>query len=265
MDWILILTALGILAVLGAVFGVILGVAGKKFAVEVDERVERIRDQLGGANCGACGFAGCDAFAEAVVSGEARPDACTPGGAKTAAEIGRIMGVEVDTSAVPMVARVLCLGSNGVVGERYEYHGVRSCRVAAGLAGGPKQCRFSCIGLGDCALVCSANGIRIEDGLAKIEREKCIGCGMCINACPRNVIELVPADIKVEVCCRNTDVGKAAMSVCMRACVGCKRCERECPQEAIKVIDGYARIDHDKCTRCGICVERCPRLCIKFV
>ena len=81
MNWMMIVAALGIMGVLGAVFGVVLSIADKKFAVEVDPRVSAVRAVLGGANCGACGFAGCDAFAESVVNGEAKPDGCPASGA----------------------------------------------------------------------------------------------------------------------------------------------------------------------------------------
>ena len=149
MNWIAILAALGVLGALGLLFGLVLGVVGKKFAVETDERVARVRDCLGGANCGACGYAGCDAFAEAVVKGEAKPNGCTPGGTKAAKAIGAIMGMDV-SAMVPKVARVRCNGTCDNVASRYEYTGVQSCRAAASIAGGPKECHYGCLGYGDC-------------------------------------------------------------------------------------------------------------------
>ena len=73
-----ILYGIAVLGGLGVVFGVILSFADKVFAVPVDERVALVRENVAGANCGACGYAGCDPFAEAVVRGEAPVNGCTP-------------------------------------------------------------------------------------------------------------------------------------------------------------------------------------------
>ena len=66
-----ILYAIGVLGVLGAVFGGILAVASRIFAVKVDERLPKLTGALPGANCGGCGFAGCQAYAQAVLDGKA--------------------------------------------------------------------------------------------------------------------------------------------------------------------------------------------------
>ena len=178
MNWIAILAALGVLGALGLLFGLVLGVVGKKFAVETDERVARVRDCLGGANCGACGYAGCDAFAEAVVKGEAKPNGCTPGGTKAAKAIGEIMGMDV-SAMVPKVARVRCNGTCENVAPRYEYTGVQSCRAAAAISGGPKECHYGCLGYGDCLSRCAFGAISLENGIAHVDPDKCTGCGMC--------------------------------------------------------------------------------------
>ena len=54
----------------GLFIGVFLGLAGKKFAVEVDEREEAILGVLPGNNCGGCGYAGCSGLAAAIAKGE---------------------------------------------------------------------------------------------------------------------------------------------------------------------------------------------------
>ena len=263
MNWIAILLALLVLGVLGVVFGAVLGVADKKFYVEVDERVQKVRECLGGANCGACGFAGCDAFAEAVVAGEAKPNGCPAGGAKTAEAIGEVLGLKVEATE-PKVARVICQGTNGIAKERYEYTGYDSCRVAASLAGGPKLCRFACLGLGDCADKCSFNAITMVDGIAHVNPDNCVGCGACVKECPRNAIALLPKDAKTVVLCRNSDSGREARAACMSACIACQRCVKTCKYDAIKVENGFASIDYEKCTRCGECAEVCPCNCISI-
>lgn len=249
------------LGALGLVFGLVLTFASKKFHVEVDERVEQVKACTGQANCGACGFAGCEAFAQAVVEGKANPNGCAPAGAEGARKIGEIMGVAVETGE-RKVARVLCNGIKGVAKETSRYDGYRSCVVAADIAGGPKACRFSCIGLGDCMDHCAFNAITMVDGVAHINEDLCTACGACVNACPRSVIKLLPISQKVIVRCRNSDMARVARESCMRACIGCGRCKKECKYDAIVVENGFARIDPEKCTRCGECAKVCPCNCI---
>ena len=256
-----ILYAVGVLAALGAIFGVVLTVMDNKFHVEIDPRVEEVRACLGGANCGACGYPGCDAYAQAVVDGDARADACPPGGNAAAQEIARIVGVDAD-SITPMVATVLCQGTIGTVTDRYIYDGYHSCRVAAGIAGGPKECEQACIGLGDCVAHCAFGAITMRGGIATIDENLCRACGMCVNSCPRNVIKMMPVSAKVSVRCRNCDNAKHARSACLRACIGCGRCTKACENNAIEVRDGVAVIDWEKCVKCGGCAKVCPCKCI---
>ena len=62
------LIPLAIFAALGILAGVLLTVASKVFAVEVDERVDAIAEALPQANCGACGFSGCADYADTIVN-----------------------------------------------------------------------------------------------------------------------------------------------------------------------------------------------------
>ena len=250
-----------LLGALGVIFGAVLTFASKKFHVEVDERVAQVRECLGGANCGACGYPGCDGFAAAVVKGEAPINGCAPAGEKGVKGIARIMGVEA-AAGERMVARVLCQGENGIAKERYEYDGYQSCATASSLAGGPKDCRFACLGLGDCMDKCAFGAIHMENGIAHIDPDKCTACGQCVKTCPRSVIKLLPVSSNVIVRCRNSDVARVARAVCMDACIGCGRCKKECQYEAITVENGFARIDPAKCTHCGACAAVCPCKCI---
>ncbi len=256
-----ILLSSGVMVVLGVLFGVILTIADKKFKVEADPRVEAVRACLGGANCGACGYAGCDAFADAVVAGNAPVNGCAPSGAKGAEAIAAIMGVSAEVGE-RKVARVLCQGDCTTAKERYNYDGYTSCATAAGLAGGPKLCGFACVALGDCAKVCAFDAITVENGLVHIDENKCVACGKCVSVCPRGVIALKPASETVIVSCRNTDNGREARMACMKACIACGRCVKECPNDAVHVEGGVAKIDESKCTRCGACAKVCPCKCI---
>ena len=76
-----ILSAIAVLGVMGAAFGGILAVASRVFAVKTDERLPKLVDALPGANCGGCGFAGCQAYAQAVLDGRASVGQCGVGGA----------------------------------------------------------------------------------------------------------------------------------------------------------------------------------------
>ena len=87
-----IFTAVIVLGIMGAVFGIILAVASKVFYVPVDEKVEKIQSVLPGANCGACGFPGCSGLAAAIARGEAPTNGCAVGGADVAAMVADIMG-----------------------------------------------------------------------------------------------------------------------------------------------------------------------------
>lgn len=256
-----ILYAIAALGGLGILFGLVLGLADKKFAVEVDERVSAVRAAVAGANCGACGYAGCDAYAEAVVRGEAKANACTPGGEKTVKAIAQIMGVNAE-ALEPMIARVRCQGTCARVTMRYDYSGVPNCRAASSISGGPNACEFGCVGFGECLSVCAFGAIQMIDGIAVIDDDLCTGCGMCVDVCPRNIIKMLPKDQTVVVMCRNEAIGRIARLQCKTACVGCKRCEKACPTESIKVFNGVAIIDEATCTRCGACIPVCPMDCI---
>ena len=58
MDMQNVIYAVAVLFIMGIVFAILLGVAAKVFAVEVDERIPLVRECLPGANCGGCGFPG---------------------------------------------------------------------------------------------------------------------------------------------------------------------------------------------------------------
>lgn len=252
-----ILYAVALLGGLGILFGLMLSFADKQFHVEVDERVQRVREAVAGANCGACGYPGCDQFAAAVVRGEAPVNGCTPGGIKSAKAVGAIMGQQV-ADELPQVARVLCQGEQGISADRYEYTGYPSCQAASQMAGGPKKCTFACLGLADCQRACKFDAIRMVNGLSVIDPEKCTACGSCVKVCPRGIIRLLPRASNVIVRCQNTDGAREARENCLRACIACKRCEKACAYDAIHVENNCARIDPKKCTLCGACVKVCP-------
>lgn len=222
---------------IGFLAAVILGFAAKKFAVEVDPREEEIAGNLPGANCGACGYAGCGGYAKAVVAGSAPPNLCTPGGAGAVAMIARVMGVEA-TAAEPTVAVICCQGDNTRAKDKYKYVGVHDCRTAQALAGGPKACPSGCLGLGTCVAACAFGALSISpEGLAVVDREKCVGCKKCTTVCPRNVIKMAPKSATVQVLCNSHDKGAVIKSYCQVGCIGCQICKKTA--EDVYAVDNF--------------------------
>ena len=243
----------------GLVLGLLLAVASKIFAVEVDEKAVAITEVLPGANCGSCGFAGCSAYAAAIASGNAKPNCCSPGGQAVADKIADILGVAAE-AVEEKCAVVCCDGKDEVATQKYEYFGETDCVCASKVqGGGAKDCTYGCLGLGTCAKVCSHGAISIVDGIAQVDYDKCGGCGECAAACPKNVIKIVPKKQKYVVKCASCDKGAAMKGKCSLGCIGCKICEKNCPTGAITVENNLASIDYEKCINCGLCMEKCPR------
>ncbi|MDD2400736.1 MAG: RnfABCDGE type electron transport complex subunit B [Clostridia bacterium] len=258
------------LAVMGAIFGIILGIANKKFVVDIDPRVEAITNALPGANCGGCGFPGCGGYAEAIVVGTAPLAACGPGKDEVRKKIAGIMGADVGESKERKVAQLMCNGGQDKAVSLYEYEGILDCYTAKTMFGGPKVCSYSCIGLGSCIDACPFGCITMGDNhLPIIDYDLCVGCNKCVEYCPQSVIQLIDASKLVHVRCSNRDKGKLAKEACQVACIKCKLCEKNCPEGAIAVVDngagGLAEIDYSKCTNCGICVNKCPTNAIEKI
>lgn len=242
---------------LGLLFGLVLAFASKKFAVEIDPRVEQVRSVLPGANCGACGFPGCDGLAAAVAEGKAKPNACPVAGPEGAKKIAAILGVE-SNAGERQIARVKCQGSEGNASVIFDYEGLNDCGGAAEFASGNKSCRFACLGLGSCVRACKFDALRIENGIAVVDEEKCVSCGACVNACPKNIISLMPQSNPVFLLCRNVDMGKKVREVCLHGCITCNRCAKSCESGAITMVNSLPTFDYTKCTACGKCAEVCP-------
>ena len=253
---IILISTLSLVA-LGVLVGAALVFAGKKFRVETDERVSRIRECLPGNNCGACGYAGCDAMADAIVKGEAPVNGCPVGGNQAAVQIAAIMGVEAG-SVERKVAFVRCKGSCEYTRNQGNYIGIQDCRSAALSGLVITDCTYGCMGMGSCVTVCPEKAIRVENGVAVVDRRLCVGCGLCAKACPRGLIELVPASPHVAVQCSNRDKGPLVKKVCQAGCIGCSLCVRQCQSDAVTVENNLARIDYSRCVQCGACAEKCP-------
>jgi len=246
----------------GLLIGAFLELAGKKFAVEVNEKEEAIMEVLPGNNCGGCGYPGCSGLAAAIAAGEAEISACPVGGSPVAEQIGKIMGVAAGEQ-VREVAFVKCGGTCEQAKQDYEYYGLEDCTMMNFMQNnGPKGCNYGCHGFGNCVKACPFDAIHIKDGIAVVDKDACKACKKCIAACPRNLIELVPYDHKHLVLCSSKDKGKDVMAVCAVGCIGCKLCEKSCKFDAVHVEDNIAHIDTEKCVNCGACAVKCPKKCI---
>ncbi len=242
---------------LGVLFGAGLGFAGVKFKVEQDERIPLVRECLPGANCGGCGFAGCDAFAEAVVSGKAKTNGCPVGGASVGAKVAAVMGLEASETE-KMVAFVKCNGNCEVSSSKYNYYGMEDCSMENALAGGAKGCSYGCLGDGNCVKACNFGAISIVNGVAVVDKEKCTACGQCVAVCPKQLIEIIPYKSKVHVSCNSKDNGKNVRANCSVGCIGCTLCQKNCKFDAVYIENFLAKIDYSKCVSCGICTQKCP-------
>ena len=250
-----IIIAVIAVSAIGLVAGIILALAGHFFAVEADETVEALRAELPGANCGGCGFSGCDGYAEGIKNG-APCNLCAPGGNELVKKLSAIMGVEAQELEIKK-AVVLCRGTSSVTGTKYENDGIQTCRAVSLLSNGDGSCAYGCLGYGDCAKVCSENGIRVIDGVARVDRNLCVACGQCVKACPRGIIALLPEKATVPLC-KSADKGADTRKNCKNGCIGCMKCEKICHTGAIKVEDFHAVVDQSKCDKCGMCVSACP-------
>jgi electron transport complex, RnfABCDGE type, B subunit len=244
---------------LGLILGLGLAIASKIFDVKTDPNVERVRELLPGANCGGCGYPGCDGFAGAVAEGKADASRCVAISRDTLAAVGAVLGVEVKEGE-RRVARVLCRGGSENCVSKYKYLGIPDCRAAAALAGGPSACPYGCVGLLTCGRVCPFDAICLSGmGIAMVDEDRCTGCGVCAQACPKHGIVLMPKERSVYVTCRTTRRGRAVAAACRAGCIACGLCAGKCPEGAVTIQNNLPIIDYDKCTGCGICGAACPK------
>ena len=255
MDIILITTVM--ITVIGIVVGAGLVYMGKKFHVDVDVREAAVRECLPGNNCGACGYAGCDAAAAAIVAEDAPVNVCPVGGAPVAKKIGSIMGSNAEAPQ-RKVAFVRCKGTCDVTKNQGIYTGIQDCRAAVLSGLNLSDCDYGCIGLGSCVKVCPQNAICVVDGVAVVNESKCVACGLCVKACPKGLIELVPDSKRVRVRCSNKEKGPLVKKVCSAGCIGCAICVKQCAFDAITVENNVAQVKYENCTMCGKCAEKCP-------
>jgi electron transport complex protein RnfB len=180
----------GFMAGLGVLLALMLAFANKKLYVFEDPRIGEVEDLLPKSNCGACGTAGCRDFAEKVVDGSVVAAQCTVSTPQQRQGIADLLGVAAGTIE-KKVARLACGGGQHVAFLRARYQGLRTCRAAAVVSGGGKECAWGCLGLADCANVCSFGAITMDaHGLPVVDSEKCTACNDCVEVCPKGLFSL---------------------------------------------------------------------------
>lgn len=165
------MTATLSLASLGVIFGLILGLAARRFRVESSGGIEaELAAVLPGTNCGQCGFPGCAGAASALASGDAAVTCCPPGGKALAQLLALKLGVALAPSAVAETLPV-------IAGVREEI----------------------CIGCTKCLKACPTDAlVGAVKQIHSVIREACTGCAKCEPICPTGAIELsvVPATVQ---------------------------------------------------------------------
>lgn len=267
MDVELIKIALGGVVLLGCIglfFGIGLAIAAHKFAVETNPLIEEVLEALPLAQCGGCGYAGCEGYAIAVVNDpDVPPNLCFPGKEAVAKVVAELTGKKM-VVVEDQIALVRCSREEGRVSHKHEYIGFSSCTAANLGFGGPSNCTFACIGLGECAEVCPFDAIDMVDNFPIVDPNKCVSCGVCVRTCPKKIIELQTLKARVYVPCSSKDLGKDVKAVCEVGCIGCKICVKVCPADAVRYENNNIHIDHSKCIEYGpsceeVCVAKCPR------
>jgi len=260
------LVSVAVLGGVGTTFGALIALANARFRVEEDPRVDALADVLPGANCGACGFAGCRAFAEAVIEGRTPPSRCTVMSDDEREDVSELLGVEAG-GADRKVARLMCAGGFDVAPRKARYVGIESCAAAVAVTGGGKGCAWGCVGYADCAVACDFDAITMgPTGLPVVDAEKCTACNDCVEVCPLGLFTLHPVDTHLLVQCRNLLDGDAAEAVCSVACTGCRKCAQDAAPELIEIRRGLAVIDYDRIElENPAAIERCPTGAIVWI
>lgn len=262
--WGVALCGLGVFAALGLVFGIALGGAAERFKVVSNPLVDRVRDRLPSANCGACGFAGCTAYAEAVVErSDVSPSLCIPGGAGVAEAVAQLTG-KAASAIEDRIVVMTCHGTSAYARNEAEYAGIPTCAAAALICGGPRACKNGCLGLGDCVRACPFDALFIgSSGIAQVNVDRCTGCAVCVAICPKDLFKLYPRSRRIELACKAVDKAAIVRATCMVGCTTCRKCVAKCPAGAIEWNGRTIVIDHAKCLAYGpacheVCTEICP-------
>lgn len=244
MDYSGLAVAGSFMATLGVGLAGMLAFANRKLFVFEDPRIEEVENRLPKSNCGACGQPGCRAFAEKVVAGDLMPAQCTVSSPEQRNGIADFLGVAAG-DVEKKVARLACAGGRHVAFLRARYAGHDSCRAAAVVSGGGKECAWGCLGLADCARVCTFDAIHMDPhGLPVVDADLCTACNDCVEVCPKGLFSLESVNRKLWVACKNQADGDTAEAACEVACTACGKCVADAPPGLMRLHDNMVEIDY---------------------
>ncbi len=236
-----------VLSSIAVAAAIILYFAAQKFKTESNPVADEIAAMLPQANCGACGKAGCQDFANACAAADAESFArlyCPVGGAKVMTTVAARLGYS-SAEHEPTVAVLHCNGTCENAPDKVEYIGLQSCRLANRAFVGKTGCPDGCLRLGDCVRNCPFGAIEMnpQTGLPEVNPDKCTSCGACVRICPRGLYEIRPRGkngVRVYVACSNRQKGALARKNCKTACIACMKCTKICPE--VKVENNLSHI-----------------------
>lgn len=249
----------GFMAVLGIALAGILAAAQRRLYVFEDPRIDLVEELLPRSNCGACGEAGCRAFAEGVIAGRVMPAQCTVAAPAVRQSVANVVGVEVGNQE-RRVARLACAGGRHVAYTRARYAGLTTCRAASVVSGGGKECAWGCLGLGDCVDVCDQDAIALDrHGLPVVDADKCTACNDCVEVCPKGLFSLEPVSHRLWIACRNRADPDAAEAACEVACTACGKCVADAVPGLLTLKNNLVEIDYDWNDKAAQgATDRCP-------
>jgi Na+-translocating ferredoxin:NAD+ oxidoreductase RNF subunit RnfB len=229
--------AAGVLGALGLVLTTALMLAHRFLAVAEDPRTRVLENALPGNNCGACGFPGCQGFAEALAAGEAQPGQCTVSTQVMKERIAEYLDTSVG-EIEKRVARLACAGGDNVARRHAHYSGPATCSTAVLVGGGGKVCAWGCLGFGDCLEACEFDAIRMDQhGLPVVDETLCT--------------------------CKNLEKGNNLVDDCQVACTACGKCAFDAP-DVIHMENNLPVIDY-AASQPRNSIERCPTGAIVWI
>lgn len=251
--------ASAVMAALGVLLAALLAFANRRLYVYEDPRIDAVEDLLPKSNCGACGLAGCRNFAEKLVAGDIVAAQCTVMSPDGTAQVAGLLGVDAG-EVEKRVARLACAGGKHVAYTRARYAGLTTCRAAAVVSGGGKECIWGCLGLGDCVAVCDQDAIALDaHGLPVVDSSRCTACNDCVEVCPKGLFSLEPVSHRLWVACRNRADGDDAEASCEVACTACGKCVADAVPGLLKLSNNLVEVDYDWNDRAQASViDRCP-------
>jgi len=193
-NWTTFGITVGIMIGIAVLLGVLIMVISRFFHVEKDARIDEIVNNLPKANCGACGYPGCEGFAKALIDGKANVDDCKVSKKENKTEIANILG----QSFVAVVDPDLCISCGICINtcpKKIIKRIPKSAKIYVACSTECKGkdvisvCKNGCISCGICERTCQHDAIHLVNNVPVVDYSKCTGCKECLVKCPKKVIK----------------------------------------------------------------------------